>query len=583
MASSVTVTINARDNTRAGVRSLRRDIDNLRRQLPPDHTIYVNLNDRDALYRSGRLRRNLRNLGDDVVVRVNAVGPDRADRHRLTRSLGRSLTAPFRIMGRTLGGILSDGLGQGILQAFQAAGPVGMAVLAGIIVASLSLIGAALSGLIVAALGIAFLGVAGISAAQSQKVKDQWKKTLSSLKENFTEVGKPLIPVLERGLQKLEKMADEVTPQFKRAMEDAVPATNSFIDALFSGFKRMGKAMFKPIMDAWEVFGPVFGDVFGDFMEDVGENFGDIADMVRDHSAEIEIALRLVFKMISGLIEIVEWFGHVWINALGIAGDAIGAMIEYAIRPLATIVLEVFSTILAGAESAFSWVPGIGDDFKKAKSSFDSFKESALSGLDNMAQSAYGFDEALDKVNKKRKLEADITQWKSQLTRARADLKKTTSQKAESKVRANINDLTRKLAIARGQLADINGRVARTYVYTTYTDIHTSLKTRQRRHGLRTGGVVGAAASGGVRNNMTLVGEDGPEIVDLPVGSRVRSNPDTRRLMGQSGGQGGAGGIPTIRIEAGNSKIDQLLLWVLRNAIRSEGGDVQVVLGQRGR
>ncbi|MFE2073728.1 phage tail protein [Streptomyces misionensis] len=45
------------------------------------------------------------------------------------------------------------------------------------------------------------------------------------------------------------------------------------------------------------------------------------------------------------------------------------------------------------------------------------------------------------------------------------------------------------------------------------------------------GGIVGAAASGGIRSGVTLVGEQGPELAELPVGSRVRSNPDTRRLL----------------------------------------------------
>ncbi|AEY90753.1 phage minor tail protein [Streptomyces hygroscopicus subsp. jinggangensis 5008] len=45
------------------------------------------------------------------------------------------------------------------------------------------------------------------------------------------------------------------------------------------------------------------------------------------------------------------------------------------------------------------------------------------------------------------------------------------------------------------------------------------------------GGIVGAAASGGLRSGLTLVGEQGPELADLPMGSRVWSNPDTRRKL----------------------------------------------------
>jgi hypothetical protein len=46
-----------------------------------------------------------------------------------------------------------------------------------------------------------------------------------------------------------------------------------------------------------------------------------------------------------------------------------------------------------------------------------------------------------------------------------------------------------------------------------------------------TGGIVGAAASGGIRSGLTLVGEQGPELAELPVGTRVLSNPDSMRRL----------------------------------------------------
>lgn len=57
-----------------------------------------------------------------------------------------------------------------------------------------------------------------------------------------------------------------------------------------------------------------------------------------------------------------------------------------------------------------------------------------------------------------------------------------------------------------------------------------------------TGGVVGSAQTGGVRANRTLVGEAGPEILDLAPGTRVYSAPDTQRMMAAGGGVGGTDG-----------------------------------------
>lgn len=94
------------------------------------------------------------------------------------------------------------------------------------------------------------------------------------------------------------------------------------------------------------------------------------------------------------------------------------------------------------------------------------------------------------------------------------------------------------------------------------------------------GGVVGAAASGGVRGSLTLVGEQGPELVTLPWGSTVHSNPDTQRMMSAGAPSSGGGQVLELVIAGG----DQELVTLLRKIIRVRGGSgansVQKALGQ---
>lgn len=100
--------------------------------------------------------------------------------------------------------------------------------------------------------------------------------------------------------------------------------------------------------------------------------------------------------------------------------------------------------------------------------------------------------------------------------------------------------------------------------------------------GFAHGGVVGAAG-GGPRSRFTMVGEQGPELVDLAPGSRVRSNPDTKRMM--TGGHATAGGASqpmVVHLHVGGREIAQVLIDPLRKEIRTQGGNVQAVLGQRG-
>jgi hypothetical protein len=93
--------------------------------------------------------------------------------------------------------------------------------------------------------------------------------------------------------------------------------------------------------------------------------------------------------------------------------------------------------------------------------------------------------------------------------------------------------------------------------------------------GKRTGGVIGMAAGGGPRNGLTLVGEDGPELVDLAPGSTVHSNADSQRILADSGG-GGGGGRTVIEF-VGASDAEQVLVDLLRRIVRVRGGSAEVV------
>jgi hypothetical protein len=576
MANRVSVNVNVNDLSRAGIRSLNNNLRNLRRQLPDDHIINLTLNDGNAFNRAGRLNRALRNLPDDVRVNVRTTGPDRADRNRMVRSLQRGLTSPFRVMGATLGGLLSDGIGQGIIGAFRAAGPAGMAILAAAILGFVSMIGAALAGLLVFALGAAFVGIGAISAAKSKEVKEQWASTLEALKPLFKSVGEPMIPVLTNGLKLLEQMATKAAPILRDALVAAAPATEEFFKKFGEGFERFAEGAFQPIMDAWEVFSPIFGDVWSDFMADLGENFGDLGKLVRENSFEIEIALRMVFKILSGLVEVVEFFASAWVMQIAIVGEAVGILVNSIIVPMGEAILTAFEGIIRGAANAFGWIPGLGPQLKEAADKFGTFKEDTLGKLRDMGDAAAGANEKIDRLNKTRVLKADIKSWNASLADARAKLKQTTDQKARAKLTADIKDLEAKIKRAKGQLDSLNGRTSNMYLRINVAAV--GARNAKNLAGFAHGGVrgVSAAATGGVRSNMTLVGEQGPEIVSMAPGSRVRSNPDTRRLMGK---QGSAGAAAQFLFKSSGRRVDDLLLEILREAIHQRGGDPVQVLG----
>lgn len=98
--------------------------------------------------------------------------------------------------------------------------------------------------------------------------------------------------------------------------------------------------------------------------------------------------------------------------------------------------------------------------------------------------------------------------------------------------------------------------------------------------GFAHGGIVGAAG-GGPRSGLVLVGEQGPELVRMAPGSTVIPHGKTRSMLeGGSRGGGGGDGVGTLYLDSAGSRMDDLLIELLRMAIRDRGGDVQVVLGR---
>ncbi|WP_019054965.1 hypothetical protein [Streptomyces prunicolor] len=123
--------------------------------------------------------------------------------------------------------------------------------------------------------------------------------------------------------------------------------------------------------------------------------------------------------------------------------------------------------------------------------------------------------------------------------------------------------------------------------------------------GKAAGGIVGAAASGGIRSGLTLVGEQGMELADLPVGSRVWSNPDTRRKLAAAqapwasmlntprrgpaaatapiGASGGTDRPIVIQLAIGKQQFGEVWVDVGREQVRARGSIEATLKPPRGR
>ncbi|RPE34912.1 phage tail tape measure protein [Kitasatospora cineracea] len=172
----------------------------------------------------------------------------------------------------------------------------------------------------------------------------------------------------------------------------------------------------------------------------------------------------------------------------------------------------------------------------------------------------------LETPDKTAYLRGDITDLKAKLADAEAALK---NAKGEKRVQlsAEIDQLKHDLALAQSNVDSLHGK--------TIT-ITTDFQSRYLDAGIprAMGGVVGSAATGGQRSGMTWVGEHGPELVRLPVGSTVYPSGQSRTMAAAQ-----SSGPVVVQLEwAGAAAGDEFMSW-LRRSIRIKGGNVQTVLG----
>jgi len=113
------------------------------------------------------------------------------------------------------------------------------------------------------------------------------------------------------------------------------------------------------------------------------------------------------------------------------------------------------------------------------------------------------------------------------------------------------------------------GITVKTNIQQALQQIHeTDVEAHRANRGNRAGGITGAA-SGGQRGGRTWVGEDGPELVDLPYGSMVHSYGDSMRMASAGGG---GGGNMHVTVGSDGSQLGDAIIWLIAQAVRAKGG-----------
>lgn len=575
------------DEMRDHFRDMDRDVRNLAGRIPDDE--FQRLTQRVQTFGNelrsatgpqtaadfGRMRTSLREIGRDLdrvgagdhLIRVQTEDDTERGLSSIQRRMLRFVSGPIRGIGGLISGTLSDGIGQGLVEAAKS--PTILAIVLALGTALASVLGAAVAGALVFALGGAITALGVMIALQADGVKKRWMDTLKGLKPLFEDAAKPMIPVIDHAREKFAEIATDFAPHFKAALEEAAPFLNEFLDRTTEGLRQMGQHAWDDLQAAFQTFLAAFAPQWEDFLAELGKSLGALSRTVSSNSGQMAMALRAVLGVINLLVDAVNFFANTWVFAIDFAIKGV-AKLAFGIALFADQIFAVFAKIIAAAAVSFGWIPGIGPKLEKARVDFNRFREGAVADLRNIAFRANEYGAALDRNNRRRKLEVDIAAWQSNLERAKEKLRSVPASKRAA-IQADISDLQRKITAAKYQLAGLHNKTITVHYQTTGSPYPPS-GGREFAHG----GNIGRAATGGARSNMTLVGEQGPELVNLAPGSHVRSNPDTRRLLSQRTE------VPsTLVLQSSGRRADDLIIELLRDAIKARGGDVITVLGGR--
>lgn len=496
--------------------------------------VSVKINERITRDVNGRLRDELGrfvsgggNGHESVTVHDRNTDHVKVDVNVDKQSLMQKLASFGKAAGEKFGNMFGEGFQTSVTSIFS--GDIISTIIKAIAVAfSAAVLGPILGAGVTAAFGLALgggaigLGIAG--AFKDPRIQRAAKDTLGMVGKLFNDFSANFKGPLEDffapangGGGGLVGIIKQITPMVQHLGQVLGPVAGQ----LGQGIIGMLQNMLPGVLRAIEKSAPII-EKLADKLPGLGESLGKFFDHMGNGAPAAAKFLGDLIELIKFIIRflgnMIEKLTSVYGTIHDVVSGAISLFKDLYNAGKRTFfgLISTAGDFLDAAAAAFGWIPGIGPKLKTAQNAFRSFKDAA--------------NKSLSQINK------------------------------------NINVTVRIKTIG---LDALNAAF----------DIGRQLKALGYI-GKAAGGVVGHAAEGGVPSGMTWVGEHGPELLNLPVGSSVRTAGDSQRMAGQ----GGSGHITgTLRLKADRTTergLIDVLFGMLRTEINASfGGDVQAALG----
>ncbi len=367
----------------------------------------------------------------------------------------------------------------------------------------------------------------GQAKAAGDTFAGSWARAQDALADTGREIGQSLLPTLT-------DLADWAAEKIPEAVDATKKAWNDFV-AAFNG---------KPLND------DAISDL-GSELRAVKDSWSELMGVFDSGTDDINGASKALdgeTKSVAGLFA-----------AIGASVADIGSYLRTAILAVQEFGEQVSMKALSAVHNIqdhFGGLPGpVGKKFRQMA-----------------AETKEQMDVIQGKIDR-----TNTKQLQGQLSDAQTKLRRLGQQKPTPKIKADIKEAEAKIARIRSRLNGVRGKTVTVHVntqYATYGDKggHYEGGTFVKNKG--TGGITGAA-TGGARGGWTMVGEYGRELVRLPFGSQVKPHGATEAMAGKAA----EAARTVLELRSGGSRLDDLLVEIIRKSIRARGGNVQTVLG----
>jgi hypothetical protein len=424
-------------------------------------------------------------------------------------------------------------------------------------------------------LGGAIAGIGIMAAAQSRQVQDAFKEMKDNVSASLSNLAKPLEPALVQIAGSIEGIFNTLAPSLGAAFEAMAPELTSFVSKIgvgmesFQGTIGTVTAAFGPLMD-------VLGNQMQRMIEHLAEDFEILAEVADPRFVTILIgaftglfdAITLVITGFalagSAFVDLIDLIPGVNFDEGAASADSLADSADdaaVAFGKLNEKMLENANMQLGASGAAINFEASLDKATAALKKNGKNLDLNTPKGRDNMdalngiASSALQMGQKMD--------EAGISSSES-MARARASFIKTARSMGATagdaaavadkfglikqaagaipgKTTANIfsNAAAKKAEVDtfRNRLLGIPNRTV-----TITTRYVSTGKALDRAKDINYKG----QAAGGPGGGTTWVGENGPELVNLPYGSHVnpaRKRGDDPHLVNASSGYGRGGGL----------------------------------------